>query len=75
MQTKFKGLYEPADIGTMSPITKALNAFMKTSGLKLTEAGRLDITAINGLFINRLVYENSAGERVFITSQEKGNVS
>ena len=44
-------LYEPADIKTMSPITKDLSGFLSSRGYSLREAGRADNTAINGLII------------------------
>ena len=64
-------MYKPSNIEIMNPVTKALDAFLVISGLERTETQRMDLTSFKGLFINRLVYVNSAGERLFIYSQEK----
>jgi hypothetical protein len=66
-----KRMYKPSNIEIMSPITKAIDALFLISGLERTETQRMDLTGLNDLFINRHVYENSTGERVFITSQER----
>jgi len=74
MKTKGKG-YQPSDIGIMSPITKALDAFIRVSGLERQEVNRMDLRGFKGLFINQLVYKNSEGERIFITTQQKAETT
>jgi len=59
----------------MNPITKTLDALLLISGLKRTKTQRMDLTGLNGLFINRLSYVNSAGEQLFIYSQEKQEIA
>ena len=68
-------MYENTDIGVMNPITKTLDALLLISGLKRTKTQRMDLTGLNGLFINRLSYVNSAGEQLFIYSQEKQEIA
>ena len=57
-----------ADIGTMSPITRNLDAILKAADFTLLEAGRT--TGSRDQAVNNLVYMNGAGERIYIHTHE-----
>jgi hypothetical protein len=69
-ENEMNELYKPADIKTMSPVTKEIGQLLASRGYTLYKAGRMDNTDINGLIINRLEYR-CEGESVFFTTQEK----
>ena len=67
MKTK-QSIYEPADIGNMSPITKKLDAMLKISGFKLIQAR--STKGAHNRTANRAEYINSDGECIFINTLE-----
>ena len=67
---KMNALCKPTDIKTMPAITQELDALLTARGYALHEARRMDISAINGLLINRIEYRRD-GEGLILTVQEK----
>ena len=61
-------IYDKSDIAAMSPITQKLAALLKAEGFSMLEAGRTD--GANNTPVNRLVYMNGQGEKVFFYVHE-----